>query len=860
MALLVAGLVVGLLLLWSQVARLRLKLDDTDARLHRLERAAPSTPVQPETTPEAAPAAAGAASAAVPAFVPVAPPAVAQASTASVVSRAGAMPASVPPAATSTPVRPAPAAESAGAPSDRAGWEMAVGASWANKVGAAVTVIGLALALGYSMTTLGAAGRIAVGFTSSLTLLALGGFFERRPAFRLYSYGLTAAGWAGTYFTAYAMRNVPAAQVISSDVLGTVLLLAVASVMIWHTLRYRSRTVTALTYLIAFTTLGLSPLTTFSLVACLPLAVSLLVTSERYGWTDLSALGVASSYVIFVLRSQAGLTIALDPATWPSWAMLASLWLTFEGADLLSRRRSREPRAASLFALNAVGFMTAGLLHAPDSDLAIGAFAAAASIAYLASAIVRARVLPAPPSVDGTPDVPGGPLAGWTTSHTAVTLSAVMASLAIELRMDGLREVLAFLLVAEMVFIAGLTLGDRLIRHLGAALAVLTTFQLTQAGIRVDAVVSLGSWDVERWSILAIVVGGAWYAHRGWLRSRRVTREPLEYGYSWTGTLLLGLAIVRELQPIDAAVAGLALAAVLLEAGLRRGAEYRYQSYAVTAIAGSALALLFAGDVVQSAGIRHWLALPAGAVLAYWLAWRLASHDQKATGSAESRLAAGFAATLGTLFVALFERQILPGVWLGPAFAATGLALAGLDRQRHLAIFRWHAYALLVSGLARSAQPVFAIGTATSMAVTGMVVVAVVTYAVTLIMRGANRRDAGTPRWLGEVEDTVRPTVSIFATAALALLTLDEAPDRVRTVLWAAQGVALLAAGVPFRERVMRLSGLTMLGLAVGRFFLHDFSEQEALARILSAVSLGLFLLGVSWVYTRFRDRIQKYL
>jgi uncharacterized membrane protein len=44
------------------------------------------------------------------------------------------------------------------------------------------------------------------------------------------------------------------------------------------------------------------------------------------------------------------------------------------------------------------------------------------------------------------------------------------------------------------------------------------------------------------------------------------------------------------------------------------------------------------------------------------------------------------------------------------------------------------------------------------------------------------------------------------------------------------------------------------------KLFLHDFSQLDMLSRILSFLGLGLLLLATSWVYTRFREQIRRYL
>jgi uncharacterized membrane protein len=80
------------------------------------------------------------------------------------------------------------------------------------------------------------------------------------------------------------------------------------------------------------------------------------------------------------------------------------------------------------------------------------------------------------------------------------------------------------------------------------------------------------------------------------------------------------------------------------------------------------------------------------------------------------------------------------------------------------------------------------------------------------------------------------------------------------TLAWGLQGLVLLAVGFPVRERVMRLSGLAVLFACILKLFVSDLAGLEPVARILSFVGLGLFLLGVSWTYTRFKEQILRHL
>jgi hypothetical protein len=96
--------------------------------------------------------------------------------------------------------------------------------------------------------------------------------------------------------------------------------------------------------------------------------------------------------------------------------------------------------------------------------------------------------------------------------------------------------------------------------------------------------------------------------------------------------------------------------------------------------------------------------------------------------------------------------------------------------------------------------------------------------------------------------------------AMLALIAGYEAPGRYVTVAWGGLGIALLASGFPLRDRVLRVSGLGLLLICIGKLFLWDLRHLDTLPRIVSFLVLGGLLVGVSWIYTRFRERVRRYL
>jgi hypothetical protein len=105
-----------------------------------------------------------------------------------------------------------------------------------------------------------------------------------------------------------------------------------------------------------------------------------------------------------------------------------------------------------------------------------------------------------------------------------------------------------------------------------------------------------------------------------------------------------------------------------------------------------------------------------------------------------------------------------------------------------------------------------------------------------------------------------RKGYSIALALMVAATVLDRASGGMMTLSLSLEGIVLLAAGFVARERMLRLSGLTLLLLCIGKAFVYDLRNLETMFRILSFIGLGAVLLLVSWIYTRFREELRKYL
>jgi uncharacterized membrane protein len=759
------------------------------------------------------------------------------------------------------PAPPAPAAPERPAVAAR-DWEAIVGGNWLNKLGVFTLVIGIALALGYSFANLGPAGRVAVSLCVSLSMLATGVLLE--PRYRVFARGLIGGGWAALYFTVYAMHAVPAARVLENALIASLLLLVVAGGMIVHSLRYRSQTVTGLAYFIGFVTLAISQSNGFAIPALLPLAGSLLYIARRFEWRRFALLGVVGTYLTIALRGDTG------AALWQAQALLAIFWLTFEAFDILSRD-------AALLPFNAAGFLGLSILawqhHEPGH---IWRFAAASSAAYLVSAILRARS------------------AWWPV---AATLSAGLAAAAIFMRCDEQWTAFALLVEAEAFYLAGLRLRAKYLRHLGSAIFVVQ-------------IVRLIAGDVPN------LPPGAWVPVAAFGAAVFYANSFIDRFYSYAGAAMLALIAAFEAPRDDRGLAWTVLAAASFGAGWQwLRADLRLQGYALAVLGilgmaygpfeprlslGLAAAIFYAGalcgrfssrlDAAEAAPLRLAASAATAGTLAS-LVWQSCSSTWQGVGwmalgalllelgvrnlpsdlrrvgmilAALGALVAAFqysvllpdhgdwaprimplvasaiawliairaaefapvATAVGSAFLAAAAWSILPAPAVAPAWTLMAAALVWSPRR--VRGFDFQRYALAAIAFLRACGP--------DEPVIGVVLVVVVLHAIR------------------------RTWAALAGSLLLAILLYHRVSGSLLTVAWGGEGIALLLAGFPLRDRVLRLSGLAMLLFCILKAFVYDLRYLETLPRIFSFIALGLILVAVSWLYARFRDRLQKLL
>jgi len=224
-------------------------------------------------------------------------------------------------------------------------FEEILGKNWLNKIGITLVVIGVAYFGIKELGQLGPLGKVLLTFVVSFSLLGGGIFLEKSDRYRILGYTLIGGGWALLFWTTYALNHVQAMRVMDSETLDLVLMLAVASGMVGHTLRYRSQVVTGLAFLLAYTTVALSHDDVYSLSSGVILAIGLVSIVIKMGWFELEVFGILAGYLnhlywLYRLLGPEGAHGQAFPEYHASLGILLFYWLTYRISYVVRKTKS----------------------------------------------------------------------------------------------------------------------------------------------------------------------------------------------------------------------------------------------------------------------------------------------------------------------------------------------------------------------------------------------------------------------------------------------------------------------------------------------------------------------------------------
>jgi len=328
---------------------------------------------------------------------------------------------------------------------------------------------------------------------------------------------------------------------------------------------------------------------------------------------------------------------------------------------------------------------------------------------------------------------------------------------------------------------------------------------------------------------LPLAAGAALFYFAGWTR-RDIAILP--------GTLLAALAMWYGL-PAALVAPGWGLLALLLLETVPRPA-LRDHAHVLAFAAFGRLYYANLPILSDTYGVSHRLLTVVPMILLALYGWRSAGEKRR-IGSAYSWAAA---ILTGSLLRFELGRALVVIGW-----AAQLLILLHLGLSRRIRDFQYQAYALALLTFFRGwatnfNSPDLLLGMPQRV-LTGAFVIAV--------FHAAQFRLPRDDRY-------ARPAFSLLASALLGILLYYEISGSLLTIAWGTQAVGLVMAGFWANERIMRLTGLAGFLLCVLKLFLYDLRTLDTLSRIVSFIVLGLVLMGASWLYMRFKDKIQRFL
>ena len=573
--------------------------------------------------------------------------------------------------------------------------EEILGTNWFSKLGVIGIVIGVALLMAREMTELGPTGRVFGGMVLGAALLGAGVFFERRERWRILARAGMGGGWALLYFTTYAMNHIDAARVLDSEPLDFLFLLIVAAAMVAHTLRYHSRVITGLAFLLAFSTINISRAGPTSLLASAILAAALVVIVIKRKWYDLEVLAIVAIF----LNHYYWLRPIIEPMHGhrhpfqeflPSAALLIFYWAIFRASYILRRNvNEAEEKISTVGALlNSFLFLGVMKYQAVHPEWAFYALLAIGTIEFTLGQlpITRRR---------------------RTAFIILSTIGATLVAVAFPFKYSGLRLPVLWLAEAEALVLAGIFTREILFRWLGIAAELLVAghmfyFDTGYLGPLRDAKAADFS-DPRRataFGLAALIIfANAHWVPRHWPDLLKTGFEKKFYRLQ---SYLAGLLLVAAVWAVCAepwlAVALAACALILAVVGARGKIEE------LSVLANSFALLAFLRIVLANFAVVEVSYFNASAVISILLAASLLYAASR--WIAFPSLTRTYKIPEAYTWVATLVLALLAWYQLWPASVALGWALIGLvlfqlGYVQRSASFRLQSYLLFMASFFR---------------------------------------------------------------------------------------------------------------------------------------------------------------
>ena len=826
------------------------------ARREALERIARPAPPPPAEAPAVAPAAPA------PPLVPAAPP-----------------PTPVTPTPVTLPSVPPPRPAPAWTAPD---WESLLGANWLAKLGVAA----LALAAGffakyvYDSPWIGHSARVGILLGVAAVLIGLGQYLLARPRYRAYAQVLMSGGIIIYFLSIYAAfliyELIPFAAAFAAMALGAIAASAVATAN-------NTEAVALLCLLGAFITPvllqeegGTGPGKLAQLYFYLTvLNVWAAVLVKYCRWHSLTALSFGATWIIF---------FGSQPGHRPNFLLLetfALLFLLFACHSALSTLSRKAEVSADISRLLILMIVVACVAFA-----AISAVILADSLLLDIPALAIAGLLLAFVLIGLAVGLPELPASDRSVRHLFLYLSAASVFLLLAYPVSSVSRLtpaqapacFTFSIVSYLIFLIVAVTVQRRQGYEGPAGVLVAANALGHVMATLHVLYPIRLWSVH--------AGPAWLPVAGWItlmfvwlpavqREAAATFRKVLLLTSQALTLLALPAALyfsyqwRPYPPLAIFWSEFAVISLTWLAARRYAA---FPSLRVDLLAAFVNAAAFFGLMAVAAGLREYqgLVILCGCALALAVYHGLvgALVLTRPRDDPLHRLTyLGLAVTFVTIAIPLQLRQsYLTVAWAVESIVLIYSGLAVKDarvRLYGLVLLCVAATKAFFLDLPPLAEPVRLLHNPRLLA-GGSIILAAGLCAALL---------ARSRRLLAESEAAVSAGLILLANffalvflsvglwqhlgAVLPFVGRGSAQQLALSIFWSVYALALMAAGIWRRAKPVRLFALALLFLSIIKVFLFDLSFLQQPYRIFSFFGLGLILLVVSLLYTRFEERLK---
>lgn len=761
-------------------------------------------------------------------------------------------------------------------------WEDVVGRQWALWVGAIAVFLAVAFFLAYAWHSLTDGQRLAVGGCAGFAFL-FGAEFARKRTVKGFSEGLAGGGLAILYLDAWAACSN---YRLASFEVALGLMVAVSVLGVCLALRYDSTSLHGLATIGGFATPALlqapggqavSPFLWYITV----LNAGVLTVSVAKGWRLNSALSALATIALFMGWSDSAPILRNE---WLVFAFVSLNYLMYLAAALypagIQRRKSESTDYMLLLGATAAYFaagdsLTLGLLGTFNGAFAmsLGALLGAAAIWVRMQCpednAMKAVCIGAACSL-GAIAVPiqlrqGWVCVGWC-AEAAVLLTVAGMSGSVIVRRAG--QVIWALSALALVFVIAAT-----------SISTERLF-LNEHGIPVIAFALAAFWlarfrPVRRYDDAAPAYSAAVVLASGWL-----VGEQAWFGFhagiyslaaSWAG---------GEMYLVSMALALFAVAVYALNASLKDG-EGRAAALVVST---SAIALVL--GLANDSGVGAWKPIVNPRFLAFTvntlslgaLAWIAGSKSEDLTAT-ENSVSRALAPVVHLLImvslsieIAAFHAMGKNPLWSQQAWMAVASFLSCYAAVLLLPVFsperaeiRWLAFLAAVFGFVMLLTSSMATWDTTPLPIANGRFLEFTFAAVSLAVI------ASLARKLCLNEESSLPSAAAAAAATVALWAVTQETwatcayfhtalganwerwaQSAVSVVWTVAASGILLYGIARGQRLTRIAALGLFGVTVGKVFLFDLNFLENQYRVLSLGGLGVALIGISWLYSRY--------